>query len=73
MASRNVVSGHLGLSSDQVRWGGLLLIGLFVGLMAPRLFKFGRRAVPGVGGMTYRTEPPSRLPTAADPAGGRPA
>ena len=51
----------------------LLAGGAIAGMAMPKLLRFGRRAVRGIGGMTYRTATPSNEPTAADPARGRPA
>ena len=61
------------LPGGKLGWAGLLVGGIAAGLAMPKLLMFGRRAVRGIGGMTYRTAGAGSGRASADPAGGRPA
>ena len=61
------------LPGGKLGWAGLLVGGIATGLAMPKLLKAGRRAVRGIGGMTYRTAARSSDPPDVDPARGRPA
>ncbi len=68
-----VENGRTGRRESGLAKGGLIVGGLVAAAVAPALLKMGRKAVRGIGGMTFVSGVADGPRPEVDPAAARPA